>query len=141
MESEVDPSCLTLWDPVHGFSRQKYWNGFPFPSPGNLPTQGLNSGLLHFRQTLYHLSHQGSNRSWGTREAINRSWDSYYSVFMKVSQRNYIEVNFEGSLRLRHIVGRRSILGWKKKLRTVPKRISAKRKKEIVKKGIILENI
>lgn len=41
---------------------------------------------------------------------------------------------------MRHIVGR-SILGWKKKLRTVPKRISAKRKKEIVKKGIILENI
>ena len=26
---------------------------------GIFPTQGLNSGLLHCRQTLYHLSHQG----------------------------------------------------------------------------------
>ena len=27
---------------------------------GIFPTQGLNSSLLHFRQILYHLSHQGS---------------------------------------------------------------------------------
>ena len=27
---------------------------------GIFPTQGLNSGLLHCRQILYHLSHQGS---------------------------------------------------------------------------------
>ena len=27
---------------------------------GVFPTQGLNPGLLHRRQTLYHLSHQGS---------------------------------------------------------------------------------
>ena len=34
-----------------GFSRQEYWI---------FPTQGLNPGLLHCRQILYHLSHQGS---------------------------------------------------------------------------------
>ena len=27
------------------------------------PTQGLNPGLLHYRQTLYRLSHQGSLNS------------------------------------------------------------------------------
>ena len=27
---------------------------------GIFPTQGSNLGLLHFRQILYHLSHQGS---------------------------------------------------------------------------------
>ena len=27
---------------------------------GNFPTQGLNPGLLHCRQILYYLSHQGS---------------------------------------------------------------------------------
>ena len=32
---------------VHGISRQEYWSGFPFPSPGDLPTQGLNLYLLH----------------------------------------------------------------------------------------------
>ena len=24
------------------FSRQEHWSGLPFPSPGDLPTQGLN---------------------------------------------------------------------------------------------------
>ena len=38
-------------------SRQKYWSGYPFPSPEDLPNQGLNPGLLHCRQILYHLSH------------------------------------------------------------------------------------
>ena len=32
-----------------GFSRQKYWNGLPFPSPGIFPTQGLNLGLLYWQ--------------------------------------------------------------------------------------------
>ena len=26
-----------------GFSRQEYWNGLPFPSPGNLPNPGIKS--------------------------------------------------------------------------------------------------
>ena len=42
-----------------GFSRQEYWSGLTFPSPGDLPDQGSNPGLLHCRQTLYPLSHQG----------------------------------------------------------------------------------
>ena len=28
-----------------GFSRQEYWSGLPFPTPGDLPDPGLN---LHF---------------------------------------------------------------------------------------------
>ena len=30
-----------------GFSRQEYWSGLPFPSPGDLPNQGSNPDLLH----------------------------------------------------------------------------------------------
>ena len=41
------------------FSRQEYWSGLPFPSPGDFPTQGSNPGLLLCRQMLYPLSHQG----------------------------------------------------------------------------------
>jgi len=26
------------------FSRQKYWNGLPFPSPGDLPDPGIKPG-------------------------------------------------------------------------------------------------
>ena len=35
------------------FSRQEYWSGLPFPSPGIFITQGLNLHLLHCRQVLY----------------------------------------------------------------------------------------
>ena len=45
--------------PSMGFSRQEYWSGLPFPSPGNFPTQGSNPGLPHCRQTL---------SVWATRE-------------------------------------------------------------------------
>ena len=27
-----------------GFSRQEYWSGLPFPSPGDLPDQGIEPG-------------------------------------------------------------------------------------------------
>ena len=49
-ESEVTQSCPTLCDPwavAHqappsmGFSRQEYWSGLPFPSPGDLPDPGI----------------------------------------------------------------------------------------------------
>ena len=28
------------------FSRQEYWSGWPFPSPGNLPDPGIKPELL-----------------------------------------------------------------------------------------------
>ena len=49
-ESEVAQSCPTLCDPLDcslpgslsmGFSRQEYWSGLPFPSPGDLPNPGI----------------------------------------------------------------------------------------------------
>ena len=65
--SVVPDSLLTLGLVVNqaslsmGFSRQEYWSGLPSPSPGDLPNPELNPGLPHCRQTLYHLSHQGSD--------------------------------------------------------------------------------
>ena len=29
-----------------GFPRQEYWSGLPFPSPGDLPDQGIEPGAL-----------------------------------------------------------------------------------------------
>ena len=66
-------SCLTLCDPmdcsppgssVHGFSRQEYWSGLPFPPPGDLPHAGIEpespaSPALQADSLL--LSHQGSS--------------------------------------------------------------------------------
>ena len=49
-QSEVAQSCRTLCDPMDyqaplsmGFSRQEYWSGLPFPSPGDLPNPGVES--------------------------------------------------------------------------------------------------
>ena len=46
--------------PPWGFSRQEYWNGLPCYPPGHLPNPGINPGLPHCGQILYHLSHQGN---------------------------------------------------------------------------------
>ena len=43
------------------FSRQEYWGELPFPSPRIFLTQGLSPSLLHYRQILYCLSHEGSS--------------------------------------------------------------------------------
>ena len=49
-ESKVAQLCLTICDPwtvaqqaplSMRFSRQEYWSGLPFPSPGNLPNPGI----------------------------------------------------------------------------------------------------
>ena len=66
-------SCSVVSDSLqpHGLGPTRLL--YPWDFPGNstgvdchfllqgiFPTQGLNPGLLHCRQTLYHLSHQGS---------------------------------------------------------------------------------
>ena len=63
-------SCIQLfaipWTVAHQaslsirFSKQEYWSGLPFPSPGDLPNPGIEPGSPRYRQMLYHLSHQGS---------------------------------------------------------------------------------
>ena len=53
-----------------GFSRQVYWSGLPFPSPEDLPDPGIEPSLLHCRQTLYPLSHQGDTGG-DTRESAS----------------------------------------------------------------------
>ena len=43
---------VTPWTVAHqaplsmGFSRQEYWSGLPFPSPGDLPYLGIEPGSL-----------------------------------------------------------------------------------------------
>ena len=45
----VTKSCLTLCDPSQAplsvrFLRQEYWNGLPFPFPGDLLNPGIQAG-------------------------------------------------------------------------------------------------
>ena len=68
----VTKSCPTLATPCTvacqtplsmGFSRREYWNGLPLPSPGDLPTQESNRGLLHCSRFF---------TDWAMREASHR---------------------------------------------------------------------
>ena len=61
-------SVLSLCDPMKcvarqaplsmEFSRQEYWSGLPFPSPGDLPDTGIETQVSYIscisRQILYH---------------------------------------------------------------------------------------
>ena len=38
--------------PSMGFSRQEYWSGLPFPSPGDLPNPGIEP-MSHYRWILF----------------------------------------------------------------------------------------
>ena len=46
---------VTPWTAAHqaspsmGFSRQEYWSGLPFPSPGDLPNPGIELGSPAFQ--------------------------------------------------------------------------------------------
>ena len=35
---------LSVWLNFNMFSRQEYWSGLPFPSPGELPNPGIKPG-------------------------------------------------------------------------------------------------
>ena len=57
---KVAQSCPTLCNPIDysppgsmEFSRQEYWSGLPFLSPGDVPNLGIEP-----RQILYHLSYR-----------------------------------------------------------------------------------
>ena len=69
-KSEVAQSCPTLCDPidyslpgssVYGIFQARVLEWGALPSPEDLPDPGIKLGLLHCWQTLYHLSHQGTD--------------------------------------------------------------------------------
>ena len=68
-ESEVAQSYLTVCDPwtvanqafpSMGFSRQEYWSGLPFPSPGDLLNPGIEPRSPILQANALPWLHQGS---------------------------------------------------------------------------------
>ena len=43
-----------------GFSRQEYWSGLPFPSPGDLPNPGIETQVSHIAGRFF--------TDWAARE-------------------------------------------------------------------------
>ena len=49
--------------PSKGFSWQEYWNGLPFPSPGDLPDPGIEPGSPTFQVDTLTSEPQGESRA------------------------------------------------------------------------------
>ena len=69
MSLQSYPIFSTLWIVVHqaplssGFSRQEYWSGMSFPSPGDLPDTGIKPTSSAWQMDSLPLSHEGSPTS------------------------------------------------------------------------------
>ena len=54
--------------PSMEFSRQEYWSGLPFPSPGDLPDPGIEPGYYSGERLL---SWRGRGRVWAGKNTLN----------------------------------------------------------------------
>ena len=60
------PTLATPWSVARqapqsvGFSRQEYWSGLPFPSPGDLRDPGIEPRSPVLQEYLHQLSYEGS---------------------------------------------------------------------------------
>ena len=60
-DSFATPWTVACQAPLsRGFSRQEYWSGLPFPSPGDLPDLGIKPTSPALQVDSLPLSHQGS---------------------------------------------------------------------------------
>ena len=69
LSRSVVSNSASPWTVAHqaplsmGFSRQEYWSGLPFPSPGDLPNPGIKPGspALQADSLLYELQGNSLN--------------------------------------------------------------------------------
>jgi len=61
----VIPSTVTLQAPLSvEFSRQEYWSGLPFPSPGDLPDPGIEPGSPALQADVLRFEPPGKLYDW-----------------------------------------------------------------------------
>ena len=69
--------CSPPASSVHGFPRQEYWSGLPFPSPQDLPDPGIERTSPAWQVGSLPLSHQGRPEVWLPRSkqvAVKKTW-------------------------------------------------------------------
>ena len=57
-----------------GFSRQECWSGLPCPSPGDLPSPGIEPGSSHMTGRFFTI--------WATREALSEIWTHFKAIVL-----------------------------------------------------------
>ena len=74
------------------FSKQEYWNGLPFPSPGDLPDSGINFASLASSALAGKFF-----TSWATREALDMAKHfskTYFILFIIIFITQLLHVYF-----------------------------------------------
>ena len=112
VKSEDAWSCPTLCDPwavarsppgssVMGFSRQEYWSGLPFPSPGDLPDPGIKPGSPALQADSLPSEPPGKSRSIRThmQKLLKYKW-------------HYLPEGLPGSLVVKYPPAKAGVSGW-----------------------------
>ena len=78
--SPCDPmNCSPPGFSVHAISQARILEWVAICFFGGLPTQGSNPNFLHYRQILYHLSHQGSSKDFIFLKYPRQAWNGQRS--------------------------------------------------------------
>ena len=89
----VIPDSAAPWTVAHqaplslGFSRQEYWRGLPFPSPGDLPDPATEPGVSCIAGRFFTI--------WASREAPCKPFKSIYALelcFSNYVNRNHLKI-------------------------------------------------
>ena len=75
-DSFVTPWTVACHAPLSmGFSRQEYWSGLPFPSPGDLPDPGIEPTSSELSRRFFTTKPPGKPTCWIVymKEQVNNS--------------------------------------------------------------------
>ena len=101
MPAKLIQSCPALCNLLSmGFSRQEYWSGLPFPTPGDLPNPGSSPrflGLLHWQVGSLPLVPPGKHSCYNTI--------SLYLVYVEMLVSRYSLIKNLSGLYLRSLGG------------------------------------
>ena len=78
--------------PSMGFSRQEYWSGLPFPSPGDLPDPGIEPGSPTFQADALTSEPPGKPID-EVRNSKLSSRQSSYSVFNRTTSAHLLQIS------------------------------------------------
>ena len=100
-----------------GFSRQEYWSGVPFPSPGDLPNPGIKPESPTLQADSLPLSHQGSlfnlvELASNIKDYASKCWsiwpclecNAYFIIWLQKYCHKYLWLSVKYKKLLKHIL-------------------------------------
>ena len=99
----MSDSFVVPWTVAHqaplsmGFSRQEYWSGLPFPSPGDLPHLGIKPRSLALAGGFFTAEQPGKSSDLITLFYIEQAASTHFSWYL--TEINNIHLLFDKAIR------------------------------------------